>query len=313
MSNWHLTTPVALFVFNRPLETKRVFEAVALQQPPVLLVIADGARADRPEERELCNQTREIIDLVTWECDLRLNFSDENLGCKRRVSSGIDWVFEQVEEAIILEDDCLPSAAFFRFAEEMLKRYRHDRRIGMISGDNFQNQRTGIEADYYFSKYGHIWGWASWSRAWNNYDVSISSWPELKKSGFLRSIHQDQTEVSYWTAIFDAVHRGDIDTWDYQWVLTLWTQSQLTVLPEVNMISNIGFGEEATHTVAANSPYANLEISDLDFPLAHPEEVVVNRQADTYTWETMYAPRRENWYLKPIRYAYRALVRMFSR
>src|SRR5512139_3287315 len=176
MSDWQLKTPVAFIIFNRPDTAERVFAEIAKARPPKLLVVADGPRANRSGEAEKCAATRAIIDRVDWDCEVLTNFSDTNLGCKNRVSSGIDWVFEQVPEAIILEDDCLPHPTFFRFCEELLERYRDDERIGMISGDNFQLGQKRTDASYYFSRYNHIWGWASWRRAWRHYDREASAW-----------------------------------------------------------------------------------------------------------------------------------------
>jgi hypothetical protein len=164
MIQWHVNTPIAFFIFNRPDTTARVFEAIRQAQPSKLLVVADGPRSTRPGEAEKCAATRAIIDQVDWECEVLTNYSDVNLGCRHRVSSGLDWVFEQVEEAIILEDDCLPHPTFFRFCEELLEWYRHDHRIVAISGDNFQNGHQSGEFSYYFSRYVHIWGWATWRR-----------------------------------------------------------------------------------------------------------------------------------------------------
>lgn len=161
MPEFQLTTPVAFIIFNRPDTTEKVFAEIAKAKPPKLLVIGDGPRVSRQGEAEKVAAARSIIQCVDWDCEVQTNFSDVNLGCKRRVSSGIDWVFEQVEEAIILEDDCLPDPTFFRFCEELLARYRHDQRIGMISGDNFQFGSRRNDDSYYFSKYVHIWGWAT--------------------------------------------------------------------------------------------------------------------------------------------------------
>ena len=152
------STPVAFIIFNRPDTTKRVFAEIAKARPPKLLVIADGPRADHPADVEKCAAVRAIIDGVDWDCEVLKNYSDVNLGCKRRVSSGLDWVFDTVEEAIILEDDCLPHPTFFRFCEEMLEKYRDDKRIAMISGDNLQFGRKRTGYSYYFSRYPHIWG-----------------------------------------------------------------------------------------------------------------------------------------------------------
>jgi hypothetical protein len=185
MSNFQIKTPVAFLVFNCPDTTIRVFEEIRCARPPKLLVVADGPRADRPGEADKCQAVRAVIETVDWPCEVLKNYSDVNLGCKIRVSSGLDWVFEQVEEAIILEGDCLPHPTFFRFCEELLETYRDDERIGMISGDNFQFGRKRGDASYYFSRYNHIWGWASWRRAWQHYDRNMAIWPKFRDDHWL--------------------------------------------------------------------------------------------------------------------------------
>jgi hypothetical protein len=226
--------------------------------------------------------TRAIIERVNWPCEVLTNFSDVNLGCKNRVASGIDWVFEQVPEAIILEDDCIPHPTFFRFCEELLERYRDDERIAMISGDNFQFGQKRGDASYYFSRYTHIWGWASWRRAWKHYDRKAGIWPQFRDGGFLRVLVKDHDEYAHWCKVFDGVHKGEIDTWDYQWVLTSWSQGQISVIPNTNLISNIGFGVDATHTTGV-SVLANMKIDEIEFPLQHPVIFLPDRVADNRT------------------------------
>ncbi len=285
--NWQLTTPVAFIIFNRPDTTARVFEAIRQAKPPKLLVIADGAREDKPGEAEKCTAARAIINQVDWECEVLTNYSDVNLGCRQRVSSGLDWVFEQVEEAIILEDDCLPHPTFFRYCQELLEKYRDDERIMMISGDNFQFGLNRTEYSYYFSNYGHIWGWASWRRAWTKYDDSMQIWTELRNNGWLNHVLQNDQAVAHWSRIFQGVYDG-FNTWDYIWQYTLWANSGLTILPHINLVSNIGFGS-GTHTITNNNKLANMKLQALEFPLQHPPFVIRNTQADNYTELTIFS------------------------
>jgi len=285
MHDFRLTTPIAFVIFNRPDTTARVFETIRQAKPPTLLVVADGPRQDREGEAVKCEQTRAIISRVDWPCEVLTNFSDTNLGCKKRVSSGIDWVFKTVPEAVILEDDCLPDPTFFRFCDELLERYRDDERIMMISGDNFQFGRKRTSHSYYFSRYTHIWGWASWRRAWQHYDVDMKLWPASRESGLLNDILDDSKAVRHWRNIFDRVSRGEINTWDYQWTLACWLQSGLSVMPNVNLVSNIGFHAGATHT-AADSPFSDMPTEPVQFPLDHPPFVLRNRHADDFTQRT---------------------------
>lgn len=288
MKLFELRTPVAFIIFNRPDTTARVFAEIAKAKPPKLLIVGDGPRLNRQGEAEKVAAARAIVQRVDWECEVLTNFSEVNLGCKKRVSSGIDWVFEQTEEAIILEDDCLPDPSFFRFCQEMLDRYRHDHRIGMISGDNFQSGRRFVEDSYYFSKYVHIWGWATWRDRWaGSYDVNMEKWPTIRDEGRLADLVGDTREAAYWGNIFEKTYRGKINTWDYQWVFANWIEGRLNILPALNLISNIGFGENATHTTAA-SHLANLPTTPMDSTLIHPIGIFRSIQADQASQEEIF-------------------------
>lgn len=276
-----MKTPIALILFNRPDTTSRVFEEIRRAKPPLLLVVADGPREDHPDDLQQCARARAVIENVDWKCDVRNNYSEVNLGCKRRVSSGLEWVFRQVPEAIILEDDCLPDPTFFSFCEELLERYRYDERVGQISGSNFQSVQKRTKYSYYFSRYYQAWGWASWERAWKNYDVDMKAWPEIRKGGWLRDILGSWQCVPYWTYVLDMTYRGDLDTWDYQWMVHCWLQSRLAVLPEVNLVSNIGFDSRATHT-RGWSRCNDMRREAIAFPLVHPPLVLRNTAADRY-------------------------------
>ena len=286
-----MKTPVAFLIFNRPNTTEKMFAAIRQAKPPKLLVVADGPRSDRPGEAEKCKAARAIIDRVDWECEVLKNYSDVNLGCKLRVSSGLDWVFNTVEEAIILEDDCVPHPSFFRFCEELLDYYRDDQRIMVISGNNFQFGRKCIEYSYYFSHYTHIWGWATWRRAWQHYDIEMKLWPKIRDDNWLRYILEEPSTVKYWSKIFQAVYDGYINTWDYQWTFACWLQSGLTVLPNVNLVSNIGFGVEGTHTTDTQNTFANIPLEKMGFPLQHPPFIIRDAEADKFTQNNNFNPR----------------------
>jgi tetratricopeptide (TPR) repeat protein len=287
VNKWQLKTPVCLIIFNRPDTTETVLEAIRQAKPPKLLVIADGPRTDRPGEAEKCAAARAIINRVDWDCEVLTNYSDTNLGCRKRVSSGLDWVFDLVEEAIILEDDCLPHPTFFRFCEELLERYRHNEQVMVISGDNFQFGRKRTEYSYYFSRYNHCWGWATWRRAWGHYDNEMKLWPEVRDGNLLGDILQDTQAVSYWSYIFQSVY-GGFSSWAYPWTFSCWIHNGLTILPNVNLVSNIGFGQEATHTTVINT-FANLPTEALSFPLQHPPFVIRDAQADDFTEQIMFS------------------------
>ncbi len=288
MPDFQLATPVAFIIFNRPDTTERVFSEIAKAKPPKLLVIGDGARTNREGEAAKVAATRAIIENVDWPCEVLTNFSETNLGCKRRVSSGLDWVFEQVEEAIILEDDCLPHPTFFQFCEELLERYRSDQRVGMISGDNFQFGRRLNNDSYYFSNINHIWGWATWSSRWQrDYDLAMTHWPKIRNEGRIADLANTKTEQEYLTDIFEKVYQNKIDTWDYQWNFGSRLNGRIAVMPNVNLISNIGFGAEATHTTAT-SILADMALEDMRFPLKHPVEMFASRILDQQTFNKHY-------------------------
>lgn len=281
MSSFTLTTPVALLVFNRPEETFRVFSAIREARPEQLLVIADGPRSNRPDEPTLCAEVRRIVGQVDWPCQVLSNYSDVNLGCRVRVSSGIDWVFSQVEEAIILEDDCLPDPTFFRFCQEMIDLYRHDERVMMISGANLLGEWKSSVQSYHFSNNGGIWGWASWRRAWRYYDVDMSQWwvpaSRLKVSDALGGGKHYLTRA----IDFDRAATGNVDTWDYQWSFTQLLQSGVAAVSSVNLISNIGFAANATHTVNPRTKFAELPAFPCRFPLNINPLITVDHDYDS--------------------------------
>jgi len=302
MTEFHLTTPVVLLVFNRPHTTEQVFKEIRNAKPPTLLVIADGPRTDQSGEDEKCAAVRDIIEQVDWDCQVLKNYSDLNLGCRKRVASGLDWAFSLVDEAIILEDDCVPHPTFFHYCQELLERYRTDERVMTISGNNFQFGRRRAKYSYYFSRYAHLWGWATWRRAWNFYDVDMKSWPEIRDGAWLFDIlgstrpeirdgqyqidiRRSIQTVQYWHNIFEHTYKGRIDTWDYQLVFTSWLQNGLHILPNINLVSNIGFGPEATHTKVMNQ-CANLPITAMEYPLNHPPFVIRDSWADDYSQAT---------------------------
>ncbi|MDJ0579615.1 TylF/MycF/NovP-related O-methyltransferase [Crocosphaera sp.] len=274
-----LTTPVAFLIFKRPELTQKVFNAIAQVKPRKLLVVADGPASEEDEEK--CRKTRAIIQQVDWDCEVLTNLSDKNLGCQQRISSGLNWVFSQVEEAIILEDDCLPDLSFFKFCQTLLDYYRHDERIMHISGNNFQLGQSRTQDSYYFSQYPHIWGWATWRRAWKHYDVTMKDWPEFRQSDSLASVFPDSHEQKYWTDLLERTYQGEINTWDFPWGYSCWAQNGLTILPDVNLVTNIGFGIDATFK-KENHPLANLPRQSIE-KIKHPEFVMVNQEADAYS------------------------------
>ncbi len=254
----------------------------------MLLVIGDGARKNVAGEAEKVAKCREILRAIDWPCDVLTNFSDSNLGCRNRVASGLDWAFSNVDEAIILEDDCLPSEDFFIFTSELLDRYRDDESVGSISG-TYSNGVDLPSDSYHFSQFPEIWGWASWARVWKKYDVNIEQWPTLKREGLLNKVFATKKAVCFWTQALNDTHARRIDTWDYQFSLLHWTQGWLSIKPNRNLVSNIGFGQDATHTLDSTSSLANFRTEELTYPLSHPTFISLDRRLDFLTEESRFS------------------------
>jgi hypothetical protein len=274
-----MRTPVAFLIFNRPETTARVFDAIRQARPPKLLVVADGPRLDRVGEALQCKKAREVVSRVDWPCEILTNYATSNLGCKHRVSSGLDWVFSLVDEAVILEDDCLPHPDFFAFSEAMLERYRDDSRIAMICGTNYLLEAPGLPESYFFSNYYPIWGWATWRRAWKHYDVNIAHWNTLKHGDHLAWGFGHRRIAQYYADMFDLAQQG-FDTWDIQWWFACVFNHGLAIVPRTNLISNLGL--EGSHTQTQGDLFTNMPTKSLDPDhLIHPQYVypdaVLNR------------------------------------
>lgn len=272
------TTPIALFIFNRPAFTQQIVSILRILRPEKLFVVADGPRLNIPTDISLCAQTRQVIDEIDWPCEVIKKFSDVNLGCRNSLPQGLDFVFQQVESCVILEDDCMPNLSFFKFCEELLPLYRDNQAIMTISGHRSDGPNELDSDSYFFSAYPAIWAWATWKNRWEKYELAMSRWPELRDKSWLTSILKTRESQRYWTRIFDKMQEG-LDTWDYAWVFASWLHRGLSIRPKVNMISNVGFGNEATHTTQEvfNFPPA----IEMNFPLKHPACVEIDEQADS--------------------------------
>lgn len=280
--NYTVKSPILFLVFNRPDVTSIVFEQIKKVKPSRLYVAADGPRKKKEGEEQLCNDTRKIIDQVDWECDVKTLFRNENLGCKYAVSSGISWFFEHEEEGIVLEDDCLPNTDFFVFCDSLLEKYRTDSRITHIGGCNFQFGTKWGDGSYYFSNLTHVWGWASWRRAWKNYDVELKKYERVDASSIFNKIFDNVIVTEKWESIYNDLLEGKIDTWDYQLALTNMFSSGLSIIPNVNLIKNIGFGSNATHTFDTNDVVTNMQLESLE-SIVHPSTIKPQKEADFFT------------------------------
>ncbi len=275
-------TPVVLIIFKRPELTRRVLDAIALARPRKLFVVADGPRPDRPGEREACEAARAVIDRVDWDCEVFKNYSDVNRGCGRGPATAVSWALGQVEEAIILEDDCLPHPSFFPFCEELLERYRNDERVMHIAGSTYRPGQIATPYSYFFSQWNGCWGWATWRRAWRHFDASVKQWPQLRETSWLTDVLEDEGAVRIWAKEFEVANEraGNVSYWDYQWTFACWANSGLSINPRTNLVTNVGWGPDATHTVATKDPLGHVPASEMTFPLAHPPNVLQFRQLD---------------------------------
>jgi hypothetical protein len=280
-----LCVPVLFLVFNRPDTTQQVFESIRQVRPSRLYIASDGPRPERPGEAEKVQAVRDyVVTHIDWPCEVKTLFRDNNLGCRLAVGTAIDWFFENEPEGIILEDDCLPDPSFFSFAEELLAHYRDDERVMIISGDYFHGRAYQPSHSYFFSRHVHIWGWASWRRAWRHYDHEMKQWPALRNTDWLLTVGDGNRDFQrYWTRIFDTAYSGEIDSWAYRWVFSCWAQSGLGILPSHNLVTNIGFGKDATHTTGSDNHLANLPTEEMTLPLLHPPNTVRTYTADRWT------------------------------
>jgi hypothetical protein len=288
-----MNTPVLFLVFNRPGPTRRVMDAIRQARPPRLYIAADGPRTNKEGEAALTAEVREIATSVDWPCEVHTLFRDRNLGCRTAVSSGIDWFFDHEEEGIILEDDCLPAESFFRFCEEMLSRYRHDERIWQISGTVFfPDAVTNKQADYFFSRFGPVWGWATWRRAWRgHYDVDLLDWEKMKSHENFSLAYPSRHEALAKLKIGQALYENRINTWDYQWGIIKAFNSGLTVLPRHNMVLNLGFDQDATHT--SERPWdAPTHAFDFDRSLIHPQFLLRDWRHDDHYVASKFKQRK---------------------
>lgn len=283
-------TPILFLVFNRPDTTNQVFERIRALKPLKLYVASDGARINKTGEDLLVQETRAIIQSIDWDCEIKTLFRAENLGCKVAVSSAIDWFFENEEQGIILEDDCLPNESFFHFCEQLLNQYKKHNEIMHISGNNFQDGIIRGDGSFYFSKYNHIWGWATWKRAWILYNVNLEIENENEIEDFIKGNFEAKKEQLFWTKLYKNFTKSAIDTWDYQWTYAIWKNNGLSIIPNKNLVSNIGFDSNGTHTngkdILGLGNTKTFTISEI----INPSVIAINKKADKYTLDHYFNP-----------------------
>jgi len=280
-----MNTPIAIILFNRPDLIQKIFNIISEIQPPKLFLIADGPRTNNENDKQKCLEARQVVENIPWDCEVHKNFSDVNLGCGVRPITGITWVFEHVDRAIILEDDCLPEKSFFKFSDELLEMYKDDSRFMQIAGTNYQLGNKRSDYSYFFSKHNICaGGWATWKRAWDLYDFNMNLWPILRDSNWLNYLLANKKGAEIYTDIFDFAfsHLHNKDFWDYQWTYSVWVNHGLTIMPTINLQSNLGFRDDGTHTKNLKSQWAELPTEPMEFPLKHPPSVTPNYEADNF-------------------------------
>ncbi|WP_283403983.1 glycosyltransferase family 2 protein [Halorubrum sp. DM2] len=291
-----LSTPVVFFIYNRPEYTARVFDRITDAKPSQLFIVADGP-ADE-SDRERTEAARAVVEDITWSCDVKRLYASTNLGIKQRFVTGLEYVFNTVERAIILEDDTVPDPTFFNFCQTLLRRYQDDERIMEITGRNQLGTWRDNGQDYHFSYNGGIWGWATWSKYWDMYDPDMELWADPNAKDRVQDLIGDQWQYNHLKRVYRETYEGNNETWDYQWAFTRHINSGLSIVPSRNLIANIGFGEGATHTSDEDSPFAGTPVYSMDFPLNHPDYIVVDRDYD----QSFHRLRPGRWKVHPIVY-----------
>lgn len=295
-NNRDFTTPVAIFIFNRPSTTIQVFEKIKQIKPRNLIIIADGPR--NLEDIPLCQECKAIVENIDWDCNIEKIYSEINMGVVKRYTSALDEIFSVRDTAIIFDDDCKPELSFFYFCEEMLEKYAGMNNVMLVTGQTMTNPDINPRFSYFFSKYALIWGWATWKRAWQMFHLGMNLWPYLRETNWLSNIIKNPTLKEYWRKSFDRAYAGGAKTWDYQWMYVFFLLGGLSIVPTKNQISNIGFGPDSVNTKDNDSPNANLITFPIEFPLVHPDTIEVNDEADSEIEEKLWLSRyRENNYV----------------
>ena len=285
MNNFALQTPVLFLIFNRPDLTAKVFSVIREVRPSKLFVAADGPRLDKPDDIAKCQETREVVKQIDWDCEVKTLFRESNLGCRIAISSSIDWFFENVEEGIILEDDCLPSESFFWFCQELLEKYRNDERIMQINGNNYLFGKKHFKESYYFSKLNGCWGWATWRRAWESFDGSMNGFARFKEERQIDN-YIDNKEISEWLMSYlEQAARPNCGIWSTQWTYAIIIRNGLSISPSVNLVQNIGFREDSTHGKHKSFELYSKVVAQEMEQIVHPQFVLQDNEADNIHFE----------------------------
>lgn len=277
--------PVLLIFFNRADCVEQTLGAIRAARPPRIYLATDAPRPDVPTDVARCAAAQAMVDrLIDWPCTVQRRKTSTNRGSGETVAAAIFWFFTHEERGLIFEDDCLPDPAFFPFCAELLDRYADDPRVAMISGDQFVPGGWACQdgASYAFVRLSQIWGWATWRRAWANFDPTMAAWPGDRERRMLHRIFRSRHDRKYWDRRFTWCHRNEMNVWDYRWAYARWHHDQVGIVPARNLVSNIGFRPDALHTTMAH-PVAAMPTQPLQLPLRHPPTVAIDYQLDART------------------------------
>ena len=275
-----LETAVLLIVFNRPTETEQVFDAIRQAKPKKLYIAIDAPRINNDQDVKLTNAVKKIVYNIDWECEVKTLEQDTNLGCRYGPVTAIDWFFDNETHGIILEDDCVPALSFFSFCQTLLKHYASNQQVMSITGTNVSSA-SKEPPDYFYSNYALMWGWTTWADRWEKYDRNLTTWPEYRRSNLLRNVNAGNVYFKKtWETILDRTSNDEFDAWDYQWIYTCWLHRGLTIVPNKNLITNIGFNDQATHTKKSNEYVERLPRHEVAQALTPPFEIRANLEID---------------------------------
>ncbi|MBL4783976.1 MAG: hypothetical protein JKY49_00965 [Cohaesibacteraceae bacterium] len=295
---FNFDTPILFLIFRQPEITRRVFEQIRIARPKKLFISADGPRSEFPNDIKECEETRAVVSKIDWECEVKTRYLPKNVGLKNAVSSAIEWFFDHVEEGIILEYDCLPDPSFFKYCQTMLERYRHDTRIYSVSGNNIQADIRRGDGDYYYSRITGIWGWATWKRSWKTWRPNLEDYDKFRSHSVIRSIISDKTAQNFWIKSFDQVHNGfNTSTWAFCLIYAQFIQGSYCIVPNQNLIKNIGFGPNATNAGDPKHPLANLSVTSIN-NYRSPSFFVPDLEADNESSVRAAYQRPNPWYVR---------------
>lgn len=300
-----MKTPLLLLIYNRPEVTKVLFNKIKKIKPKIIYIAADGPKENDQNDLERCEKVRNIFNKIDWNCKIHKRYNKKNYGCRNSIIQSINWFFKKEKYGIILEDDCIPSTDFFWLSKILLKKYEKNNKVFCISGSNYLKNFQKVNNSYYFSKYPHCWGWATWRRAWKKNEPNIKFWPKFKNSLDWRDINNNMIEHKYWNKIFDKCYKGKFNSWAYPWTLSVWKNKGLTIIPKKNLVKNIGYGSDSTNSIFRNINDI-YKVKKIERKIKHPKIIKSDLKKDNFVFDSHYKGKN---YLYPYRIVF--LIRKF--